>query len=33
MKILLYVLAAIGALVLIALLGMWLMHGTMMGRM
>jgi len=30
MKIVLYVLAAIGALALIAILGMYLMHGTMM---
>lgn len=33
MKIVLYVLAAIGALALIAVLVMFLMHGTMMGGM
>lgn len=30
MKIVLYLLAAIGALALIAILGMFLMHGTML---
>lgn len=33
MKIALYVLAAIGALAVIAILGMLLMHGTMMSGM
>ena len=33
MKIVLYILAAIGVLALIAILGMFLMHGSMMSGM